>query len=425
MEETSPKSRADVSSASISDESGQKMKSPSLTVVSKKIAIFCAMVTIVFWILAAQIFGIFTNESQNVKRASVAIADFDGGTIGTSVLNVLAKFNRTDGYPTFVIVDTLTTTSPSEVTKDVFSGKYWAAFVVQASSTAQFEKAVNGSSTTYNVSNAVSFITFQGRYFQLFAENMLQNLEIASQTAVITISQELVPKALQSRNYTNTSASLSALAVPVIVSQVSAGPHAFTMDNKPLINTVGTVFLTLMVIFPCIASHHITTYAKVFQHQSFIRHLIYRLALSSLWSLFAALNSTGFTFAFRGSYPLTGKMFFAYWAVSWIYDIITFDIIDAILCFAPMALTPLFAVSWVIFSITATLGTPDILNTWYRINYFFPSSHWWQTVITILTQGGDNHLAYTLPTLAGWLLLGKIAVTLGVRHQLKVARSSK
>ena len=87
-----------------------------------------------------------------------------------------------------------------------------------------------------------------------------------------------------------------------------------------------------------------------------------------------------------------------------------------------MPISPLFAVTWVICSVTATLGPPNLLSYWYRVNYFFPALHWWQVVITILTQGGDNRLDWALPTLFGWAIVAKTAVFFGVRRQLRLAK---
>lgn len=75
-------------------------------------------------------------------------------------------------------------------------------------------------------------------------------------------------------------------------------------------------------------------------------------------------------------------------------------------------------------NVVAALSPPEILNHWYRVNYFFPSLHWWQTLITIYTQGGVNHLRYNLPVLAAWLIVTVVVGSLATSRRTRLARST-
>lgn len=115
-------------------------------------------------------------------------------------------------------------------------------------------------------------------------------------------------------------------------------------------------------------------------------------------------------------------MFFAFWALTWVFSMINFDMLDIITGFIPMAFVSLFFLSWVIFNVAGSLGPPEILNHWYRINYFFPSLHWYRTFITIITQGANNNLRYTLPVLVAWLVVLKILSPLATRTRVRKAQ---
>ena len=130
----------------------------------------------------------------------------------------------------------------------------------------------------------------------------------------------------------------------------------------------------------------------------------------------------GLDLCFRGSYHIDAKMFFAFWAVTWVYSMINFDVLDVITGFIPMAFVPFLFLSWVIFNVAASLGPPEILNNWYRINFFFPSLHWYRTFITIITEGAYNNLHYTLPVLAVWLVLMKCTSPLATRNRVRKAQ---
>ena len=99
-------------------------------------------------------------------------------------------------------------------------------------------------------------------------------------------------------------------------------------------------------------------------------------------------------------------------------------VLDIATAFIPIAFLPMFVLTWIIASVAATIGPPDILNHWYRVSYFFPALHWWQTSITILTQGAASRLDYTLPTLAGWFVLLKIFSTYANYYRAGKARAT-
>jgi hypothetical protein len=119
---------------------------------------------------------------------------------------------------------------------------------------------------------------------------------------------------------------------------------------------------------------------------------------------------------------MDAKMFFAYWAVTWVYCMISFDVLDIITGFIAMPFVPFIFITWIIGNVTASLGAPQVVHHWYRVNYFFPSLHWYQTLITIFTKGGVNKLHYTLPVLAVWLIVAKAASTLATRNRVLKAR---
>jgi hypothetical protein len=101
-----------------------------------------------------------------------------------------------------------------------------------------------------------------------------------------------------------------------------------------------------------------------------------------------------------------------------------YPVLDIATAFIPIAFLPMFVLTWIIFSVASTIGPPDITNHWYRISYFMPSLHWWQTVITILTHGAVSRLVYTLPTLAAWFVIMKIFTTYANYYRAGKARAT-
>ena len=100
------------------------------------------------------------------------------------------------------------------------------------------------------------------------------------------------------------------------------------------------------------------------------------------------------------------------------------SVLDIATAFIPIAFLPMFVLTWIIFSVAATLGPPDIISHWYRMSYFMPALHWWQTVITVLTHGAVSRLDYTLPTLGAWFVIMKILTTYANYYRAGKARAT-
>lgn len=91
--------------------------------------------------------------------------------------------------------------------------------------------------------------------------------------------------------------------------------------------------------------------------------------------------------------------------------------------YVPIPLLTPAILTLIITSVCASLVPVEIVNPWYAVNYFFPAHHWWEVCMTILTGGGNNHLDYNLPTLAGWLVVVKIGSVFATRTRVGRVRA--
>lgn len=380
------------------------------------------IILIVFWINAAQIYGIFRNQGAHVKRAHVALADFDGGEFGEALRTAAQRNSGKYGYPTYVSIDTSDSNAES-IRHEVFEGKYWGAIVVQPGASARFEEALNGSATSYNPQGVYTYYTMSARYYTLYVSAILSTTITTTSAAARVFSQGVVAGRIAAGNFANTTAAASALAGPAQAVEITASSQDYIdLDNKVFMNTLGVVFPILMQFFFIMAWNGISGGMHIYAAFTVKKHIMDRLFWSTVFPLISSLCATGWTLALRGRYQINAKIFFAYWAVTWVYSMISFDILDIIIGFMSIAFVPFMLVTWVIFNVTAGLGAPTLLHVWFRVNYFFPSLHWFQTYITIITEGGVNTLHYTLPVLAAWLVVLKALSPLATKHRVKKAK---
>ncbi|KAH7256000.1 hypothetical protein BKA59DRAFT_466807 [Fusarium tricinctum] len=403
--------------------SGPKPKATAVDMM-KALIPAAIMILAILWINASHIFGLFHNQGEYVKRVKVAVADFDGGDFGTALRIAAVANNQSYEFPTYINVDT-SSTSPDQIRQDVFDGKYWAAIVVQAGATARFDEAVNGTTSSYDPSDVYTYYLLTARYYTLYAGGIQSSTITTANAAAGIFSAQFIGPKLGSGEFANTTVSLSALTTPARAVGASASIHDFSdIDDKAFLNTIGAVFPILMQFFFIMAWNGICNGMHLYAAYDIKTHIYARLFWSIFWPLICGLCSTGWMYAFRGSYPLDAKMFFATWAVTWVFAMINFDVLDIITGFVPIAFVTFCFLTWVIFNVAAAIGAPDLLNSWYRINYFFPSLHWYQTLITIITSGAVNKLHYTLPTLAGWLVLMKALSPFATRYRINKAKNT-
>ncbi|KAJ4351004.1 hypothetical protein N0V95_004238 [Ascochyta clinopodiicola] len=404
---------------------GRKIKSgPNVSVAEMLKALIPAalMILAVLWINASHIYGLFLHQGAYVHRAKVALADFDGGDFGEALRIAATTNNGSYGYPTFVNVNTAGST-PEQIRDEVFKGTYWAAIVVQPGATARFEDAVNGTAQDYDSSDVYTYYVLDARYYTLYAASILSTTITTASTASGVFSAQFIAPLIARGEYANTTAALSALAGPAQAAEMPAASQLFSnLDDKAFINTLGAVLPILMQFFFIMAWNGVCNGMHLYAAYDMRTHILARLFWSTVWPIFTSLCTAGWTFAFRGSYHIDAKMFFAFWAVTWVFSMIQFDVLDIITGFIPMAFVPFLFLTWVIFNVAAALGPVEILHHWYRINYFFPSMHWYRTFITIITQGGYNNLRYTLPVLAAWLVLMKCLSPLATRNRVRKAQ---
>lgn len=60
---------------------------------------------------------------------------------------------------------------------------------------------------------------------------------------------------------------------------------------------------------------------------------------------------------------------------------------------------------WVITQVSSAIAPLTIANQFYRIEYFFPAHHMWGVLMTIFSEGANNHLDINLTVMFMWLLI--------------------
>lgn len=286
------------------------------------------MILAVFWINISHLYGLFYNQGQYTRKAQVAIVDFDGGVFGSSLLQAASSRNRTYGYPTYTVIPA-SATSPENIRQQVFDGTYWAAIYAFPGASDRFEAVVNGSSAaTYDPTKTLGYVTLTARYFAFYESNFYSTTLTVTSVASAIIAEQELAVTLASRNAAIpalSSQAVAALGQPAQPIEIPAAYEDFTADVRALLNTIGAVMPIIMQFFFLMAWNGISNGLHLFAAKNTQIHIRYRLIWALLWPLTTSLCSVGWTFTFKRNCSMNAWQFFALWATSWLFAMITFE----------------------------------------------------------------------------------------------------
>ncbi|GAA5830151.1 hypothetical protein JCM11251_006898 [Rhodosporidiobolus azoricus] len=373
---------------------------------------------IVFWICALWLFGSLYKSTEKTHRLHVIVADFDGGSVGASLLSAVAAVNGHNTMPTFELVSA-SEISPEDLQHRVWEGKYWGGIYATAGATDRFQAAIasDAAATTYNASAAFVYTGLEVRYNSIWSGYVLSNLNkiVGSATAIFN-RQTVAPLVASGADYS--AAAAAVLVNPVGSSYANLTPFAF--GTRVVLNTIGFVFPTLFCFFFLMALNTVGAMTGWYRGMSLLRHIKFRATIGAIWTLLASLSVVGWYLCFDEAYNIKAKNFFALWTVEWVYCMITFDLLDIATAFVPPQFIPHIVVFYIVaMSVSAVLFPLDLMNHFFRFQHAFPAYATWSTMITIFGNGAVNTLHYNLPVLAAWLVITKVGLVFSLRRRVK------
>lgn len=132
----------------------------------------------------------------------------------------------------------------------------------------------------------------------------------------------------------------------------------------------------------------------VYKGMSLRRHVKYRLAIGTIWTILTSLTIVAWALMFSENFrsTLPAKNFFALWTVVWyvyvshnlpirhwlirihrVFCMIILDTFDTLTTWIPPQFVPYCTIVIIMTSITAVIMPIELSNDFFRISYAFPS----------------------------------------------------
>lgn len=277
--------------------------------------------------------------------------------------------------------------------------------------TANLNLAISTGDSSYDPSQAVTYIWNEARWALAEESIVLSSIEAAVTQAQAQYAQEYASKRLS----TSTISRNSTLNAMNPIQATALNLYSFSIGIKPFINTVGFVFPGLIQFFFAMALGGIS--AKTHIHRlSPVRSYLIRFIISRIWTFMIAISWAGWFYTFAEGRTGAASSYILMALDMWMYTMISFEFHDSCAAFIPIEFLPITVLSWVIINVTAAAFPIALKPVFYHIDYAIPSFNCFEIFVTILTGGAANRLYRNLPVLFAWMI---IAGAVGVAANLK------
>lgn len=187
-------------------------------------------------------------------------------------------------------------------------------------------------------------------------------------------------------------------------------------------NTATIPFLVIMQFFFILALNGITLGFDYYVKIPTKTLIPLRLGISVVYTFIASLTSTGYIWAFRQNFHVTGSQFVETWMAIWLTNHANFLFLDAATALVPMAYMSHIVLTWIILNVTSTIFPFELNAGFYRIGYAWPYHNLYEILVTIWSNGCVNRVYRNLPIIFAWWIV-LFGVSLWAR--LRLCRNSK
>ncbi|CAG7918894.1 unnamed protein product [Penicillium olsonii] len=384
------------------------------------IAIIGSAVSLQLLILAnmSYLYGSAYHDGSRLSSAKVLYVDYDQGPIGGSV--TIAYDGMKDGsVPTLIQHTQQDYPTEQHIQGAVCRGDYWGAIYSNANASSQLSTALSipGAAEQYDSSQALVYIWSSTRYpaySQSIYASLVQMTEAAAAVYKQTNGTDVLP-------HINTSDQSIARTILNPVSATSMDFHPMPQGVRFYLNTVSMVMPIIIQFFFIMALTGITMQHNLFKTLSPRQNILLRFGISVIYTFLASLVMTGYIWAFRENWQVTGGQFALTWMAIWLTMHVHFLIIDFAISIVPMPFAPFFILSWVILNVASTIGPFEQSPGFYRLGYVFPAHQLYEVLMDIWTQGCNPHLYRALPILFSEWIVGICLFPLGVLIRMGVS----
>ncbi|KAF2138002.1 uncharacterized protein K452DRAFT_291035 [Aplosporella prunicola CBS 121167] len=361
------------------------------------------------------LYGVTFQSGSRAHNMRILMVDYDQGVIGTAISGAYQQL-KADSFPTFEQHSATEYPTPADLRNAVCQGHYWGAVYSHAGASDRLSAALAGgeAASSYNPANTLTSIWNAVRYPTAAQGQIQASLAELAPVAGVVYNHINGSRAIQAVS-TSDAAAVQALLNPIQATNNPIQPT--THGSRVLYNTVTFVMGIIMQFFFLMAINGIAAAAHFSTKLPRLENFCVRLALSLAFTFVASLCMTGYVWAFRENWAVTGDDFGLTWMTLWFYMHINYFVLDFATAFVPMKFMTFFVITWVILNISSTIMPFELTPGFYHWTYALPAHETYTMLVQIWSHGCHNREYRALPILFAWWIVGFALSVLAVRHR--------
>ncbi|KAK1584892.1 uncharacterized protein LY79DRAFT_560330 [Colletotrichum navitas] len=386
------------------------------------VPIIAASITILLLVLANMsfLFGATFEQAERIHALKILTVDLDGGAIGSAIAAASKSLQATN-FPTIEFGSASEYSTPAAVKNAVCKGDYWGAIYINKGASEKLASALSGTSNTaYNAADSVTYTYNQARYPAIGDSVLASNMQ-----KVVAASRGFYYKSPNGTAALRSLDTANPAAVTAYLNPISSTPDiigAQTQASRVYFNTVNIIVPTLAQLFFILALNGIFMSSGLHAMARIRDVWLLRFVAGKIYCLLTALTVTGYLWAFRENWAVSGPEFGKTLLVFWLYMDVQWQVLESILgSYLPMQLMPFFFLTWMLTNVASCVSPFELMAGFYRIGYAFPAHEVYSLLVQVWSGCADQ-TRIALPVLFSWWVVGHVVSVFSIRKRCVDAR---
>ncbi|KAI3572660.1 hypothetical protein IWW34DRAFT_761447 [Fusarium oxysporum f. sp. albedinis] len=311
-----------------------------IKMVTKILTGVMVAILVIFLADLSYLFGSTFRVNDRVSGLKILVVDYDGGAVGESVTNAY-KMLQDKTFPTLEFRSADQYPETSDVKHGVCNADYWGAVYINKGSSDRLAAAYEGGSAAqdYNPADTITYIYNGARYPTVASGYIAPKIQ-----ALVGAARGGYYQTQEGRSALRNVNSSDPAAIEAYLNPITSTPDTIRPTNqgsRNLYNTINIVMAVLGQFFYVLAMNGI--YDKFGIHKNMRVRDVYamRFINGKIFSTLFAVVVTGYIWAFKEDWGVTGGQWALSWLTFWLFMDVNFVVLESVIgAYVPMALTP-------------------------------------------------------------------------------------
>ncbi len=376
-------------------------------------------VLVVFLANMAYLFGSTFQQTQRNHSFTIAAVSYD--TDDSIVWNAFMQaydWLRSGSFPSLVVVPSSSYSDPTQLVTAVREQEYWGALYIHPGASSRLAAAVAGQSQSYNASDAVTYIWNEIRYPSVAASVIQAGILRLQATAEKVFQAGAAQQLLYDTNTSFPQTAVTSYLAPFTATGINVSPAP--QAEKAFYDTVVMAMSIIQQNVFLIAFTGVSRASGLFS-RPFKTSATWALLVGLVYTLFGSLMTTGYMWAFREDWAVTGAQFCITWMALWLVQHIYYQLLDGTLALLPIQFFSFLLVTFVFLNVAATVFPLEAAPGFFVWSHALPGYQVLQLLLNVWTRG-SHKLDEALAVLFAWWVVSGSYAAVGTLKKSQAAR---